>query len=139
MKKLLVLILVALPLGSFASVIRFKCKSMEIPDVHKFDASGAVRVDEYSKAEGYVNIQLEKAQAPGSLQVFQSVKVIGSHQHFEDGRANTSAFDQLILNADHDYLASFSLLLDFKSEMASHVFSIDNFRYSSNCVIESIK
>ncbi|MDO9183188.1 MAG: hypothetical protein Q7U04_12305, partial [Bacteriovorax sp.] len=138
-KRLLVFILIVFPLGSFASIITFHCKSAEISGIHKFDAFGIVAVDEQNAVEGIISLQVEKAQAPGSVQIFEEIKVQGSHQHFEAGQFSKNAFDQLNLTSKNNYIKSLNLLLDFNVEIASQVFSVDNFLYRSNCEIESVK
>lgn len=135
MKKLLAVLILSLPLGSFASIITFQCKSAEVEGVHKFDAKGVVTVDEYNKAEGVISIQVQKAQAPDSVQVFEEIKINGTRAHFEAGDMFPNAFDQLTLFTNESYVKSLNLLLDFKVEVASQVFTVDNFLYRSNCFI----
>lgn len=133
MKKLIAVLVLALPLGSFASIITFQCKSSEIEGVHKFDAKGVVAVDEYNKVEGVISLQVQKAQAPDSVQVFEEIKVNGTLQHFNEGDLVPQSFDQLILFTNETYVKSMTLLLGFRVESASQVFSKDNFLYRSNC------
>lgn len=133
MKKLLAVLILSLPLGSFASIITFQCKSSEIEGVHKFDAKGVVFIDEYNKAEGVISLQVQKAQVPDSAQVFEEMRISGTYQHFNPGDLAPSSFDQLTLFTKETYVKSMSLLLDFKPESASQVFTIDNFLYRSNC------
>ena len=139
MKNLLALVLVVLPVCSFAELISFHCKSTEVPGIHKFDAAGIVTVDEYNKVEGVISLQIQKAQAPDSIQIFEEIKVEGSRLHFEDGRILSNSFEQLTLTSKDNYIKSLNLLLDAKVDIASHAFSIDNFLYRSNCVIDSVK
>lgn len=139
MKKLLAFVLIILPLGSFASIITFKCKSTEVPGVHKFDASGVIAIDEQNSVEGVVSLQVEKAQAPGSIQIFEEIKVEGFRTHFEAGNMTSKPFDELTLKSADSYIKTFNLLLDFKGQNASQVFTVDNFLYRSNCIIESTK
>lgn len=133
MKKLLAVLILSLPLGSFASIITFQCKSSEIDGVHKFDAKGVVAVDEYNKVEGVISLQVQKAQAPDSVQVFEEMKVTGTLQHFEAGDLVPHEFDQLTLFTKQSYIKSLNLLLGFRVESASQLFSVDNFLYRSNC------
>lgn len=133
MKKLLAILILALPLGSFASIITFQCKSAEIEGVHKFDARGVVTIDENNQVEGSITLQLQKAQAPDSVQVFEEMKVTGTHQHFNHGDYVSNQFDQLTLFTNNPYVKSMSLLIDFNVEIASQVFSVDNFLYRSDC------
>lgn len=133
MKKLLAVLILSLPLGSFASIITFQCKSSEIDGVHKFDAKGVVAVDEYNKVEGVVSLQVQKAQAPDSVQVFEEMKVTGTLQHFEAGDLVPHEFDQLTLFTKQSYVKSLNLLLGFRVESASQLFSVDNFLFRSNC------
>lgn len=133
MKKLLAVLILSLPLGSFASIITFQCKSSEIDGVHKFDAKGVVAVDEYNKVEGVISLQAQKAQAPDSVQVFEEIKVTGTLQHFEAGDLVPHEFDQLTLFTKQTYVKSLNLLLGFRVESASQLFSVDNFLYRSNC------
>ena len=140
MKKLIALMIVALPLGSYASVVSFQCKSVEIPSVHKFDANGVVTIDENNKVEGIISLQVQKAQATESVQVFEEMKVEGTHLHFEAGKLTAEAFDQLNLVTKESYIKTLSLLLDIKVNIASVAFSVDNFIYRSNCsVVDSTK
>ena len=139
MKKLLAFILIVLPLGSFASILTFNCKSKEVPGIHKFDATGIISVDEYNKVEGVISLQVEKAQAPGSIQIFEEIKIEGSLVHFDAGKYTSNAFDQLTLTSKDSYIKTFNILLDFDVINASQVFSVDNFLFRSNCKIESKK
>jgi hypothetical protein len=139
MKSLLALILIALPLGSFASIVTFNCKSTEVLGVNKFDAKGIIVIDEENIVEGVMSLQVQKAQADGSIQIFEEIKVEGTRQHFEAGKITINAFDQLTLKSSDTYIKTLNLLLDFKVEIASQIFSVDNFLYRSNCEIESTK
>lgn len=133
MKKLLVLALMALPMISNAGIVTFECKSAEVDGVHKFDAKGIVSVDEDNKVEGIISVQVQKAQAEDSIQVFEEIKIAGTHKRFEAGEITTNPFDQLILWTKNSYVRNFNLLIDFKSDIASQIFSVDNFVYRSNC------
>lgn len=138
MKKLFAILIFALPLAGFASVsniVSFQCKSAEVDGVHKFDAKGVVSIDEYNKVDGYISIQVQKAQAPDSVQVFEEIKVNGTRQHFNPGELVPNEFDQLTLFTNESYIKSMNLLLNFKVEIASQVFTIDNFLYRSNCYV----
>jgi hypothetical protein len=135
MKKLLAVLILSLPLGSFASIMTFQCKSSEIEGFHKFDANGVVAVDEYNKAEGVISLQVQKAQVPDSVQVFEEIKISGTYQHFNQGDLAPTSFDQLTLFTKETYVKSLNLLLDLKVESASQVFTVDNFLYRSNCYI----
>lgn len=134
MKKLLVLILISLPMAINASIVTFECKSTEVSGIHKFDARGILAIDEYNKAEGVISIQTQKAQAEGSVQIFEEIKITGSRQHFPAGDITPNAFDQFTLFSKDNYIKNLNLLVDFKVEIASQIFSIDNFVYRSNCV-----
>jgi len=139
MKTFLALLILVLPLSSFANVITFQCKSAEVEGVHKFDALGVVSIDEYNKVEGVISIQTQKAQAEGSLQIFEELKIQGTHQHFESGTVFANSFDQLTLfTNDTHYIKSLNLLLDFKVNIASQIFSVDNFLFRSNCYVTDL-
>lgn len=133
MKKLLVLILISLPMAIHASIVTFECKSTETTGVHKFDAKGILAIDEYNKAEGVISIQTQKAQAEGSVQIFEEIKISGTRQRFVAGDITTEPFDQYTLFSKDNYIKNLNLLVDFKAEIASQIFSIDNFLYRSNC------
>lgn len=133
MKKVLSLILVSLPMVLNASIITFECKSSEVTGVHKFDARGILFVDDYNKAEGIVSIQTQKAQAEGSVQIFEEINVRGTLQHFDAGEITNNPFDQLTLFTKNTYIKNLNLLIDFKVEIASQIFSVDNFVFRSNC------
>lgn len=133
MKKLLVLILISLPMTIHASIVTFECKSTETAGVHKFDARGILAIDEYNKAEGVISIQTQKAQAEGSVQIFEEIKISGTRQRFVAGDVTTEPFDQYTLFSKNNYIKNLNLLVDFKAEIASQIFSIDNFLYRSNC------
>ncbi len=133
MKKLFVLFLISLPMAVNASILTFECKSPEIAGVHKFDAKGIVTVDEYNKAEGVISIQTQKAQAEGSIQIFEEIKITGVRQHFGAGEMTSNPFDQFTFFTTESYIKSLNLLVDFKVEIASQILSVDNFVYKSNC------
>jgi hypothetical protein len=138
MKKLLAILILSLPLGSFAAsstIVSFQCKSTEVEGIHKFDAKGVVSIDEYNKVDGYISVQVQKAQAPDSVQVFEEIKINGTRQHFNPGELVPTEFDQLTLFTNETYIKSLNLLLNFKVENASQVFTIDNFLYRSNCYL----
>lgn len=122
-------------LPALADIITFKCVSVEAAGVHKFDARGAVTVDDFSNVEGFITIVTQKAQAEQSAQTFDQVKVIGRIRHFNAGEISVNEFEQLILKADNDYIKSLNLLLDFEPKIASRVLTVDNFSYRSNCKI----
>jgi len=125
-------------LPALAEIITFKCVSVEAAGVHKFDARGAVTVDDFNNVEGFITVVTQKAQAEQSAQTFDQVKIIGRIRHFNAGEISTNEFEQLILKADNDYIKSLNLLLDFEPKIASRVLTIDNFSYRSNCkIIES--
>lgn len=133
MKKLLVLILISLPMAIQASIVTFECKSNETTGVHKFDAKGILAIDEYNKAEGVISIQTQKAQAEGSVQIFEEIKISGTRQRFVAGDVTSDPFDQYTLFSKDNYIKNLNLLVDFKADIASQIFSIDNFLYRSNC------
>ncbi len=133
MKKLLAVMILSLPLSSFASVVTFECKSEEVIGVHKFDAKGVVTIDEENKVSGSISVQVEKAQAPASAQVFEEIEIVGSRKHFDAGVMTKEAFDQLSVTSKDNYIKGLNLLLDFPVNIASQVFSVDNFLYRSNC------
>lgn len=133
MKKVLALALFSLPFVLQASIITFECKSSEVAGVHKFDARGIVSIDEYNVVDGVISLQIQKAQAEGSAQVFEEIKVNGTRQHFEPGHMSSNAFDQLTLTTKESYIKTLNLMVDLKVEIASQVFSVDNFLYRSNC------
>ncbi len=139
MKTFLALLILALPLSSFATVITFQCKSAEVEGIHKFDAKGVVSVDEYNNVEGVISLQTQKAQAEGSIQIFEELKIQGTHQHFDAGTVSENSFDQLILfTNDTNYIKSLNLLLDFQANIASQIFSLDNFLFRSNCFVTEL-
>lgn len=133
MKMLIALMILSLPLVSNASIVSFQCKSVELPGVHKFDAKGVVTIDEENKVDGIISLQLQKAQAEESVQVFEEIKISGNRLHFDAGKLLPTAFDQLNLVTNQAYIKSMSFLLDVNVNNASVVFSIDNFIYRSNC------
>lgn len=118
-----------------AGIITFKCVSVEAAGVHKFDAQGAVTVDDFNQVEGIMTIVTQKAQAEQSAQTFEQVKVFGRLRHFNAGEISDEDFEQLILKADNGYIKSLNLLLNFEPKIASRIVTIDNFSYRSNCKI----
>lgn len=134
MKRLFALLLISLPMAINASIITFECKSSETAGVHKFDAKGIVSIDEYNKVEGVVSIQTQKAQAEGSIQIFEEIKVTGTLQHFEAGEIAMNDFDQLSLFTNETYVKHLNLMVDLKVASSSQIHSVDNFVYRSNCV-----
>ncbi len=135
MKKLLITAAMILPMASFATTVSFKCQSVDIPGIHKFDAHGVVSVDDLNVAEGVISINAEKAQSSQSVQTFEEVRIKGFIRHFEAGQIVKEAFDQLVVTTNEPYLKSINLLLGFPDKLASKVNSIDNFIYRSNCKI----
>ena len=111
MKTLLALIFIILPFGCFASVITFQCKSTEVEGIHKFDAKGIVTIDEHDKVEGIISLQVQKAQAPGSMQIFEELKVEGTHRYFKAGELAINSFDQFKLSTNDSYIKSLNLLV----------------------------
>ncbi|MBY0412938.1 MAG: hypothetical protein K2Q18_02175 [Bdellovibrionales bacterium] len=134
MKTLLLVAIIAIPMTSFADVIRFHCKSADLV-IHKFDASGIISEDDSNNVEGILTISTEKAGAAQSAQTFENVKVKGTVQHFKAGEFTVFAFDQVKLVTNEPYLKHLSLLLNFETKIASRVLSIDNFNYRSDCKI----
>lgn len=124
-----------MPLSAFSNAISFRCKSVNVPNVHKFDASGIVTVDDFNKVEGLVNVITEKAGALQSVQSFEEVRVEGYIRHFNAGEVTKEPFDQLVLKTNEPYLKTMNLLLGFEEKIASRVSTIDNFSYRSNCKI----
>jgi hypothetical protein len=139
MKQIFTIAFFLLPLTSFASIINFTCKSTDVPGVHHFEGRGVVVVDEYNKVDGVISLQVEKAQAPGSVQIFEALKVEGSLSHYEPGQVRNLGFDQLILKSNDSYIKSLNLLLDLNAINASQIFTVDNFLYRSECVTESVQ
>ncbi len=133
MKYILITLISMVPFLANASFVTIQCKSAEIDGIHKFDAKGMFTVDEYNKVEGFISLQTQKAQAEGSIQIFEEVPVQGTWQHFEAGDISVNSVDQVILFTKDSYIKSLNLLVDFKEEVASQVFSVDNFIYKSNC------
>lgn len=123
-----------------AEVITFKCVSVEAAGVHKFDARGAVSVDDFNKVEGIMTVVTQKAQAEQSVQTFDQIKVAGSLRHFNAGDITEGSFDQLTLKSDNEYIKNLHILLDFEPKLGSRVITIDNFNYRSNCkVVENFR
>lgn len=141
MKTMLSALLVSIvSFSAQASVISFKCVSVEAEGVHKFDARGAVTVDDFNNLEGIMTVVTQKAQAENSAQTFDQVKVVGRLKHFKAGEISDTPFDQLILKSDNEYIKSLNLLLDFEPKIASRILTIDNFSYRSNCkVVENFR
>lgn len=135
MKKFLVAAAMILPMASFATTISFKCQSVDIAGIHKFDAHGVVSVDDLNKVEGIISINTQKAQSSQSIQTFEEVRINGLIRHFEAGDIVKESFDQLIVTTNEPYLKSLNLLLGFPDKLASKVNSIDNFIYRANCKI----
>lgn len=133
MKKALLVLAVAMPMSVFANAISFRCKSADVLNVHKFDASGIVSVDDHNKVEGVINVVTEKAGATQSVQSFEEVRVVGYIRHFRAGEVTKEPFDQLVLKTNEPYLKTMNLLLDFEEKIASRISTIDNFSYRSNC------
>ncbi len=133
MKKVLFSLIIALPISSYCETISFKCKSVDVQGIHKFDAQGIISLDDSNLVEGIISVSTQKADAIESLQTFEDVKVSGFLRHFKAGEISTSAFDQLVLTTNAPYLKMLNLLLDFEDKISSRVISIDNFSYRSNC------
>jgi hypothetical protein len=134
MKLLFTAFIFSLSMNVFANdIFRINCKSSDIPGFHKFDASGVVIIDDYNKVEGVFSIQTQKAEAEGSIQVFEEVRVRGSRQHFLAGETSSDPYDQFSLVPANSYIKFLNLLVDQKSESSSQVFSVDNFLFRSNC------
>lgn len=138
MKLFFITAFIIFPLASFATTIGFKCQSTDAPGVHKFEAHGAVSVDDERKVEGVISIKLEKAQAAQSIQIFEDVRIQGIIHHFEAGEIFEVDFDQLIVTTNEPYLKSLNFLLGFPDRSASKVNSIDNFIYRANCKITDL-
>lgn len=142
MKSMLLSLLVSsfVSFSATAGIITFKCVSVEAAGVHKFDARGAVTVDDFNNVEGVMTVITQKAQAEHSAQTFEEVRVVGHLRHFNAGEISTQEFDQLILKAENDYIKSLNLLLNFEPKIASRVLTVDNFSYRSNCkIIENFR
>jgi hypothetical protein len=135
MKKLFLTLVLLLPFSAFAEAISFQCISIDFESVHKFDSHGIIIVDSKNNVEGIANIITQKAGAANSTQTFDEVHVTGYIRHFKAGEVSKNAFAQLVLKTDASYLKKLNLLLDFDKQIASRVFSIDNFAYRSNCKI----
>lgn len=135
MKKILAVLLLSAfaPIATQASIVTFQCKSAEVTGVHKFDAKGIVTIDEQNNVEGIISIQTQKAQAEGSVQIFEEIKINGSRKHFKAGEFTSNEFDQYTLQTNDSYIKSLNLLVDFKVEIASQIFTVDNFLFRSNC------
>lgn len=138
MKKLFAVVLIALPLVSFANTLTFNCKSSELEGIHKFDAKGIVFIDASNKVSGSMSIEVQKAQEPESAQIFEEISVSGTRVHFEAGSVTSSAFDELNLTSNNPYIKMLSILLNINVEISSQIFTVDKFLYRSNCQIESI-
>ncbi len=133
MKYTLLVLAVAMPLTVFAETISFRCKSVDMLGIHKFDASGVVVVDDFNRVEGIANIVVEKAGALQSMQSFEEVRVEGYVRHFSAGEVSKESFDQLVLKTNESYLKNMNFLLDFTESNASRILTIDNFSYRSSC------
>lgn len=123
----------------FANTISFKCQSVDVQGIHKFDAQGIVTVDDVNDVEGIISIHTEKAQSAQSVQTFEEVRVKGFIRHIEAMDIAAQEFDQMVLTTSEPYLKTVNLLLGYPDRLASKVFSIDNFSYRSNCKITDRK
>ncbi len=135
MKNFLIASALVLPMTGFANTINFKCISIDVHGIHKFDAHGIVNVDDVNNVEGVISINIEKAQSAQSIQTFEEVRVKGFIRHVEAGEIAPGEFDQMVLTTNEPYLKSLNLLLGYPDRLASKVFSIDNFSFRSNCKI----
>lgn len=135
MKNFLIATVIVLPMTGFANTINFKCQSIDVQGIHKFDAQGIVHVDDVNNVEGVISINTEKAQSAQSVQTFEEVRVKGFIRHVEAGDVVATEFDQMVLTTSEPYLKSVNLLLGYPDRLASKVFSIDNFSFRSNCKI----
>jgi hypothetical protein len=135
MKKLLIVASIVLPMSAFANVVKFSCKSLDIPGVNRFDGSGIVTVDDNNNVEGLITLSTQKAQANQSQQTFDAVRVEGIIRHYSAGEYTKEAFDHLILKTNEPYLKNINLLLNFETKIASKILSIDNFSYRADCKI----
>lgn len=135
MKKMLMAAVIVLPMTGFANTINFKCQSVDVHGIHKFDAQGIVHVDDVNNVEGVISINIEKAQSAQSIQTFEEVRVKGFIRHVDSGEVAPTEFDQMVLTTSEPYLKSVNLLLGYPERLASKVFSIDNFSFRSNCKI----
>lgn len=139
MKTFLIASALVLPMISFADTISFKCQSVDVLGIHKFDAQGIVSVDDVNDVEGVISVHTEKAQSAQSVQTFEEVRVQGFIRHIEAGDVVAQEFDQMVLTTSEPYLKSVNLLLGYPDRLASKVFSIDNFSFRSNCKITERK
>jgi hypothetical protein len=135
MKIFLIASVIALPMAGFANTINFKCQSIDVQGIHKFDAQGIVHVDDVNNVEGVISINTQKAQSTQSVQTFEEVRVKGFIHHFEAIDVATNDFDHMVLTTSEAYLKSVNLLFGYPDKLASKVFSIDNFSFRSNCKI----
>lgn len=135
MKKFLIASALILPMTGFANTISFKCQSIDVHGIHKFDGEGIVSVDDLNNVEGVISLHAEKAQSAQSVQTFEEVRVKGFIRHVEAGVVVATEFDQMVLTTNEPYLKSINLLLGYPDRLASKVFSIDNFSFRSNCKI----
>jgi chemotaxis response regulator CheB len=141
MKSVLSIFLLVFSFSSFTAataktttILNFECNARDNLGVHKFDAKGVLSIDDETHAvEGIITLQTEKSDAPGSILVFEELKVSGKHKHFNAGELTANSFDQFELETSDRYIKSLNLLMDFKVEIASQVYSVDNFLYRSNC------
>lgn len=137
MKLLLTLTLLTISTIAFSETIYFQCKAKPVPGINEFIAKGVVTMDELQRAEGVIDIQVQKINEEESAQIFEQIKVTGLVRYFSPGEVTKNGFEQLILTTEHSYLKSLNLLIDENTALSSQVLSIDNFLYRSNC--ESIK
>jgi hypothetical protein len=135
MKNFLIASALILPMTGFANTISFKCQSVDVQGIHKFDAEGIVSVDDVNNVEGIISLHAEKAQSAQSVQIFEEVRVKGFIRHIEAGVVVPTEFDQMVLTTNEPYLKSINLLLGYPDRLASKVFTIDNFSFRSNCKI----
>jgi hypothetical protein len=133
MKKVLIVGLLMITHSIFAETIKFECKSPMVEGVHKFEASGIITFDNYSNAEGLVNLKIEKANEEQSIQIFEELKVNGYIRHYDAGQLTKEAFDQIVLKVDHSYLKNVNLSLDVKLPLMSNAITVDNFMFRSDC------
>lgn len=137
MKLLLTLTLLTISTIAFSETIYFQCKSQPVPGVNEFIAKGVVTFDGLKRAEGVIDIQVQKINEEESAQFFEQIKVSGLVKYFSPGEVTRNSFVQLILTTEHSYLKSLNLLIDENTALSSQILSADNFLYRSNC--ESIK
>ncbi|MBP9682994.1 MAG: hypothetical protein KBD76_16455 [Bacteriovorax sp.] len=124
---LVILVLATLPINGFSTVIAFQCKSTELDGIHIFEANGVASIDEYNKVEGVLFLQIQKAQAKDSVQIFEEMKIEGTYQPLSQD------VEQLTLFTNLPYIKSMNLILNSNKSMISQVFTIDNFLFRSHC------